>query len=298
MERPVEFRRICRITFLSVVVPALNSAATISGTLSSIFANEICGEAFEVLVVDNGSWDATLNIAKKFPVKIYHCSRRGIGPPRNLGIQKAQGDIVCFTDSDCIVEEDWVTKISDFLNRHPEADGVGGPVFPYPYGQNKIQELTGTIFVEDQGYPNNIRKVQSGSMNGVIFGSNSAYKRSVLVKCGGFVEPGGSNLELALRLAKSGKTLFFDPSIRVYHIFPGHIETVLKQQFRWGAQLTHLERTHNLGMGATEIIQISYPLLIKSLSQFFSRGGLERKVLHFAQIMSFGLGRINGYSTQ
>jgi glycosyltransferase involved in cell wall biosynthesis len=282
---------------MSIVVPALNSATTISGTLSSIFANEAYGEAFEVLVVDNGSRDATVDIAQKFPVKIYRCSRRGIGPPRNLGIQKAQGDIVCFTDSDCIVEKYWTGKISDFFNRNPEADGVGGPVFPYPYGQNKIQKLTGTIFVEDQEYPKNTRKIRPGSMNGIIFGSNSAYRRSVLMESGGFVEPGGSNLELALRLTALGKNLFFDPEIKAYHVFPGYIKTVLKQQFRWGSQLTRLERTHNTNMGGAEIVMISYPLLVKSLSQFFSHGGLDKKVLHLVQIASFGLGRINGYNT-
>lgn len=278
---------------LSVVIPALNSAATVSGTLSSIFSNEISGETFEVLLVDNGSCDSTVDIARKFPVKIYHCPRKGIGPPRNLGIQKAKGDIICFTDSDCIVEKNWLSKISSFFNRHSETDGIGGPVFPYSYGQNKIQKLTGRIFVEDQRYPRSIERVQLGSQQGRIFGSNSAYKRSVLVKSGGFVEPGGSNLELSVRLAANGKHLFFDPNIRVYHIFPSSLKTIIKQQFRWGVQSTHMKRIHHLDKGVKEIVYISY-FPLRCLFPLFSPRDSEKKLLHFTQITSYSLGRIFG----
>lgn len=130
---------------LTVVIPALNSAATIRGTLSSIFLNETCGETFEVVLVDNGSCDATVEIAKEFPVLIYHCPRRGIGSARNLGIRMAKGDIVCFTDSDCIVEGNWLEEINDFFAENPDADGVGGPVFACSRDQNKIQRLTGEL---------------------------------------------------------------------------------------------------------------------------------------------------------
>jgi glycosyltransferase involved in cell wall biosynthesis len=282
---------------LSVVIPALNSAGTISDTLSSIFSNETVGERFEVLLVDNGSCDETVEIARRFPVKIFHCSRRGIGPPRNLGIQKARGDIVIFTDSDCIVEKDWITKIFTFFSRHSEADGVGGPVFPYPCCENRIQELTGKLFVEDQGYPRRIRKIQRGSTQGLIFGSNSAYKRSVLVKSGGFIEPGGSNLELALRLVASGKNLFFYPGIVVYHVFPSDLRSIFRQQFRWGAQSTHMKRMHHFDKGAREIVYISYFPVRRLLSLVFPVD-LEKKLLHFTQVASYGLGRVYGFQLE
>lgn len=282
---------------LSVVIPALNSAATISGTLSSIFSNETCGEKVEVLLVDNGSWDGTVDRAKKFPVKIFHCPRKGIGPPRNLGIQKAQGDIIIFTDSDCTVEKDWIKKIFNFFSRHPEADGVGGPVFPFAYCQNKIQELTGKIFVEDQGYPRSVEKIKLDSTRGFLFGSNCAYKRSMLVKSGGFIEPGGSNLELSLRLVANGKNLFFDPDIRVYHVFPDNLKAIFKQQFRWGAQRTYMKRIHHLDKGIKEIIYICY-FLVRRLLSLVSPWDSEKKLLHFFQVASYSLGRVYGFYSE
>ena len=278
---------------LSVVIPALNSAATVAGTLTSIFSNDTCSEPFEVLLIDNGSCDSTVDIAREFPVKIYYCPQKGIGPPRNLGIQKAKGDIVCFTDSDCIVEKNWLTKISGFFNQHSGTDGVGGPVLPRSCSQNKIQELTGNIFVEDQGYPRSIQKIQLCSTRGLIFGSNSAYKRNVLTKSGGFIEPGGSNLELSLRLIANGRHLFFDPGIKVYHIFPNTLKTILKQQYRWGMQSTQMKRIHHIDKGTKEIVYISYFTLRRFFPLFFPRDS-EKKILHFAQVVSYSLGRIFG----
>lgn len=278
---------------LSVIIPTLNSASTISLTLSSIFLNDFPKQSYEILVVDNGSSDETVQFAEQYPVRIYRCSKRGIGPPRNLGIEMAKGNLVCFTDSDCIVGEDWLEKIFQFFELNPDADGVGGPVFPYPYSQNKIQKLTGEIFVEDQRYPRKIKKVQRGSMIGVIFGSNSAYKKECILSAGGY-SPGGSNLELAWRLASMKRNLFFNPEMKVNHIFPFDLRSILKQQFRWGAQSTHMRRIHHSDKGVKEIIYISYFPLRRLLSLGFPRD-MEKKLLHFTQLAGYSLGRISGF---
>lgn len=281
---------------LSVVIPALNSASTIPYTLSSIFSNEFPREYFEVLVIDNGSSDETVEVAKKFPVRTYYCSKKGIGPPRNLGIKLAKGDMVCFTDSDCIVEKDWLEKIFNFFEQNSEADGVGGPVFPYSYSQNKIQKLTGEIFVEDQGYPNEVKKIQFGSSHGIIFGSNSAYRRESLLSAGVFSEPGGSNLELAWRLVSMKRNLFFDPQIKVSHIFPSNLKSIFKQQFRWGTQSTQMRRMHHSDEGAKEIVYIFYFPVRRLLSLVFPEN-YDRKLLHFAQLASYSFGRIYGFQS-
>ncbi|MCD6241732.1 glycosyltransferase [Candidatus Bathyarchaeota archaeon] len=280
---------------LSVVIPALNSASTISYTLKSIFSNNFPKELFEVIVVDNGSSDETVEIARKYPVKIFYCPKRGIGPPRNLGIRKAKGEIICLTDSDCIVEKNWLAKIYTFFKENPEADGVGGPVFPYPHYQTKIQKLTGELFVEDQGYPKKLKEVEFGSTKGIIFGSNSAYKKETLITAGGYSEPEGSNLELAWRLVLKGRKLFFSPHIKVYHIFPTDIPSIFKQQFRWGFQSTYMKRIYRIDKGIAELIYILYFPFRRLLSLFYPKD-LEKKLLHFIQLTSYNLGRIYGFS--
>jgi cellulose synthase/poly-beta-1,6-N-acetylglucosamine synthase-like glycosyltransferase len=206
----------------------------------------------------------------------------------------AEGNIVCFTDSDCVVENDWLKKILDFFDKNPEADGVGGPVFPYPHSQNKIQKLTGELFVEDQGYPNTLKKVQFGSMHGIIYGSNSAYKKEALLSVGGYSEPGGSNLELAWRLTLNSYNLFFKPDLKVYHVFTTNLLSILKQQFRWGVQSTHMRRMYNVDKGVAELIWTCYFPLRHLLSLFIPLN-LEKKLLHLVQITSYNFGRICGF---
>lgn len=278
---------------LSVVIPALNSESTISLTLSSIYRNNFPSNQFEVLIVDNGSSDNTAKIAEKFPVRIYHSNHRGIGPPRNLGIKQAKGNIICFTDSDCVVEENWLRKIHDFFEQNPDAHGVGGPVLTYTRNQNKLQKLTGELFEVDQEYPVKKQKLKAGSMHGLIFGTNSAYDRESVLSVGGYSEPGGSNLELAWRLASMGRNLYFSPEIRVQHIFPWSLRSIMKQQYRWGAQLTYMKKTHGRYQLKNEVFLIPYFLIKHSLYLIYL-GELEKRLLHIVQLTSFSFGQVVG----
>lgn len=277
---------------LSVIIPALNSAETIRLTLSSIFSNDFPQNRFEVLVIDNGSVDGTVEVAKKYPVKIYHCMKRGIGPPRNLGLKVAMGDIVCFTDSDCIIEKDWLKKICRFFEANREVDGVGGPVRPYMRGANKVQRNAGEIFVEDQNFPIKKARVQFGVFRGVLLGTNSAYRKSALVSVGGYEEPGGSSPELSWRLVSNGSVLYFDPNIKVYHIFPWRLVALYKQQFRWGTRMTQLRIKHGL-YRFKEMVLIFY-FLARCALFLFSFQHHSKKLLRLTQLVMFSLGRIKG----
>jgi glycosyltransferase involved in cell wall biosynthesis len=89
---------------VSVILLTKNSAATIQKSLESIFQQT--RQPKEVVVVDGSSSDGTLDIVKKYPVKLVSEPGLGFGHARNVGVQNDSGDIIFFIDSDCYAEAD------------------------------------------------------------------------------------------------------------------------------------------------------------------------------------------------
>ena len=98
----------------SIIIPTYNSARTLDECLKSSLSNN-SKYPFEVIVVDKGSTDETLSIAQKHGVKYFIEPGSLRGKARNVGIKQASGDIVCFTDSDCVAPPDWIDQLVDNL---------------------------------------------------------------------------------------------------------------------------------------------------------------------------------------
>ncbi|MDP1728805.1 MAG: glycosyltransferase family 2 protein [archaeon] len=97
---------------LSIILPTYNNEKTIEECLKSIFSQKYSLKNFEVLFIDGGSSDKTLNIAKKYPVKIIKNPKRNEEAARILGIKKARGEIICFVDADnVLVGDNWIEKM-------------------------------------------------------------------------------------------------------------------------------------------------------------------------------------------
>lgn len=98
---------------ISVIVPMYNRENTIAKTLDSIYASDY--KDFEVIIVDDGSTDSSVEIAKKYPCdKIIRLSKnKGAGAARNVGAKSAEGDILLFIDSDVIIGRDTLQKIAE-----------------------------------------------------------------------------------------------------------------------------------------------------------------------------------------
>jgi glycosyltransferase involved in cell wall biosynthesis len=93
----------------SVIVPARNAAATLGATLAGLAAQETSAE-FEVIVVDDGSVDATVAVAEAAPLPVRVVRERGVGPgpARNAGVAVATGEALAFTDADCVPTPGWL----------------------------------------------------------------------------------------------------------------------------------------------------------------------------------------------
>lgn len=110
----------------SVIIPAKNEEANIERCLQSIKDAAIDSVSYELLLLDNGSTDATVSIAKRLGATVIVQPDATISALRNQGARAATGSILCFIDADCTVASNWFEKASAYLDK-PEIRCFGSP---------------------------------------------------------------------------------------------------------------------------------------------------------------------------
>ncbi len=184
--------------------------------------------SFEVIVVDDGSSDGTKEKLKEYPVKYIYQNNAGPARARNTGWRQAKGEIVFFTDSDCIPPRDWVSRILRNYDSVKVA-GVGGS-----YGIVNPESLLAECVYEEilsrhQRMPRSVRALGS---------YNFSVKRSVLEEVSGFDESyrmaSGEDNDLSYKILERGFLLVFAKDICVGHYHPEHLGKYLRTQFWHG----------------------------------------------------------------
>ncbi|HEY7529054.1 MAG TPA: glycosyltransferase [Gemmatimonadota bacterium] len=196
---------------VSVVVPAWNAAATLGGCLDSLLALRFPREEMEIVVVDNASTDGTAALLDRYRgrVRAFHEARRGPSAARNRGLRHARGELVAFTDADCVVEADWLSLLIQPLE-DPQVGIVGGRILPTtPYNTieafgTEIHDHRASITQFDPPY---------------VITMNWASRRSDLLSAGGFDESlrRGEDVDLTYRILARGLRLAYVPEAIVRH---------------------------------------------------------------------------------
>lgn len=231
---------------ISVVMPVYNEAANIISTLEALYSNTVLPD--EVIVADGGSTDNTVQLIKeRFPqATVINNPEKNAAAGRNEGIKKAQGDVIAFTDGDCIVDKHWIENISKAFSEH-EIDGLGGKVLIAP-PINHIEEYWGNLAWKlimnfgDEPYI-----VDRCTLNDAFVTANCAYKRSLLVKVKGFNNWFANNAEdvdLCWRAIKSGARLMYIPDVQIYAHNVTTINGVAKKSFRNGYSSSKLQKKY------------------------------------------------------
>ena len=167
---------------ISVVICSRNRAAGLERTLTR-WADLIADDGFEMIVVDDGSTDRTLDVvaraAERFPGR-YRAARTtgvGLGAARNIGWRMAGGDIVLFTDDDCYPAEDLLPAVRACF-ADPAVAFIGGQLLPATAEHAAVAVVTRSYRVEIAG-PGFVPA-------GLIPGANMAIRRVALEQVGGF----------------------------------------------------------------------------------------------------------------
>lgn len=213
---------------VSVVVCAYNADRTIDSCLASL--KELNYPNYEVIVVNDGSTDKTLEIAKSYDyIKLISQGNKGLSVARNVGLAAATGEIIAYTDSDCVADPDWLTyMVAKFLSSGLSA--VGGPNFPPPE-----DSLVPSCVAVSPGGPTHV--LLSDEVAEHIPGCNMAFRREALEEIGGFdpmFHAAGDDVDVCWRLQDKGYTIGFSPAAVVWHFRRNTVRDYLKQQRGYG----------------------------------------------------------------
>jgi len=221
--RPARERRVVPI---SLYVPCYNAEAHLARALEGVFAQTL--RADEVIVVDDGSWDRSVEIAARFPVTVLRQQQnRGLAAARNAAMRAARNELVAALDSDVVPRPDWLERLA-------------------PHFQNAKVALGGGKLVEavERGVADRWRAVHLRQHWGdaamenpqFVFGANTLARRSVVVDAGGYDErlrTNGEDVHLSQRLRERGWTTFYEPAAQCAHLRQDTVWTALETYWRY-----------------------------------------------------------------
>lgn len=209
---------------ISVIVPSYNSRRTIGTCLQSLF-KQTCDQSFEVIVVDSSSDGTDQGIAEIFPdAKLIHLQEKTIpGTARNIGAQQARGEILAFTDSDCIPASDWLQTICENISSGYGI--VGGSV---ENGRPESMISRAEYYIEFREFSTSSPKREIRFLPSCNF----AIRKSVFDAVNGFPEVRASeDTFFAHNLTEQGHKILFDPEVRIKHLNRNQWKPYLQNQF-------------------------------------------------------------------
>lgn len=199
----------------SIIIPARNEEFYLVNCLKSLNQQDFEGK-YEVIVVDNDSYDKTEDIAREYGVRVLSEGRKGISNALIKGCKFATGEILVFTDADTCVPKNWLTEYYKIFNSDKNIVAAGGLYEFYDERFlarvlfNKILKPLSVWFLE------NIIHFK----HSVLPCANMAARRDAYEKVGGFCSSveWGQELDLIKRLEEQGE-IFFDKKLLVHTSF-------------------------------------------------------------------------------
>lgn len=259
--------RIPTLPKVSIIVPVYNGASTLASCIESLLNQTYPSNLTEIIIIDNNSIDGSDMIIESYPVQLlYERDIQTSYAARNKGINEAAGDILAFTDSDCVVSPDWIDHIvPHFLD--PEVGGVIGPILNY-----ESNSLIGK-------FSKSHNPIKHSKNKGLIAAvtANVAYRSALIDKLGCFDEllftAGDVDLSYRFQIIENKKFVYENNAV-VHHKTRESLYGLFQQYTRYGYSeillatlYRHRENNHNNKKQLSiKIRNQIFALLIYSLS--------------------------------
>ena len=228
---------------VSIVVPVRNAERTVRECLASLLELDYPPSRREIVVVDNGSSDASRSIIRDLPVTLVTETRRGPSWARNAGIDASRGDIIAFTDADCVVTSGWLGELVASFREDHGVFAVAGEVLPLAprtqaerYMARRRSRWQAAALRAPRPY---------------MVTANVAFRRQTFDMIGRFDPrfPVGQDQDLSWRFFAAGLRCRYSPRAIVFHRHRRTTWAFFKQQLGWGYGAALLRRHHGLPWG-------------------------------------------------
>lgn len=234
---------------VAIVVPCFNEGASLSGTLRSLLALSYPREKFEILVVDDGSTDNTLALARTFAtddrVKVFHKENGGKHTAMNLALANTNATLIGCLDADSVVAQDALLHVAPLFVRSAIAAVTPGIHVREP--RTMLQHM------QHVEYRLSIFNRFILAALGSVFitpGPFSIFRTAVIRELGGW-RAGHSteDMEMALRIQSAGHLIANQPQAVVHTATPAHVQALFRQRVRWtyGWLRNAIDYRHMLG---------------------------------------------------
>ena len=238
------------IPAISVIIPVHNEEDMIAKCLASLEDLHYLHDKLEIILINDGSKDDTGNIIKSQVKKLpyIYLETDGVGPSkaRNIGIKKAHGELIAFTDADCTVDIEWLNELLKGFTTKDIA-GVGGsqdiPDDAIEFERKVHVFLSSMHFICDYIKTGDIvRPVDH------IASCNAIYKRDVIEEVDGFDERlwPGEDVDLDYKIRHRGYKIMHNPKAIVAHHRPANLRMFFGMMKRYGQAQAYLVRKYGV----------------------------------------------------
>lgn len=200
----------------SIIVPVYNRPLEVEELLHSLSVQS--DKDFEIIIVEDGSTERCDQICRnrkgELNLKYFFKSNEGRSIARNYGMERADGNYLVFVDSDCILPENYISKLKDSLQKNP-TDCFGGPDAAHESFSNvqKAINFSMTSFLTTGG----IRGKKTSMEKFTPRTFNMGFSKAVYSKTGGFREMFSEDIDMSTRIKNNGFKVTLYPDVFVYH---------------------------------------------------------------------------------
>ena len=223
----------------SIIIPTYNGAEKIGGCLDAL-RPQVRGKGIEILVVDDGSSDATASVVFRYPeVRLIHQTNAGPAAARNRGAREAGGEIIIFTDDDCVPAPGWL----DAMLCPFETDSVVGAKGIYLTPQRGLTAR----FVQTE-YEDKYRLMADLPAIDFVDTYSAAFRRGHFLQIGGydtsFPVACAEDVELSYRMSAEGWLMKFVPGAIVGHTHPDSLLAYFKKKYKFAFWRMYAVKKH------------------------------------------------------